>query len=245
MNFQKTLIASVVAAMMFAGCSLGSSSANLGNMNNPPVGTVPPPGDVPPAVVPPEDVPPPAVTPPPEEVPPVTPVTPPRCDMGKTYTGFAGTELTAGRIDGDIGPERSRIKPFTALVGEFPRVLANTPAMLADPSVANTYSITAPRWVSEPVASGVTVYTTYRIAFQGCLTATAAPAQYKTLPSNTTAATECAQWSQKFWSRTATQPEIDACVKVAMVDTMTETTAVRRWAYTCASVMTAAGFTTY
>ena len=237
-NSMKTLTASLVAAMLLAGCSLGSSSANLGNMTNPP-------GNVPPAVVPPDDVPPPAVVPPPTETPPVNPVIPARCDMGKTYTGFAGTELTAGRIDGDIGPERARVKPFSALAGEFPRVLANTPAMLADPSVANTYSITPARWVSEPVASGVTIYTTYRIAFQGCLTVTANPAQYKVLPSNTTAATECAAWSRTFWSRTATQAELDACVKVAMVDTSTETSSMRRWAYTCASVMTAAGFTTY
>jgi len=233
----KTLTASLVAAMLFAGCSLGSSSANLGNMTTPP-------GEVPPAVVPPDDLPPPSDLPPPDEVP-VDPVTPARCDMGKTYTGFAGTELTAGRIDGDIGPERARMKPFSALVGEFPRVLSTSPGMLTDPSVANTYSITPARWVSEPVASGVTVYTTYRIAFQGCLTATATPAQYKVIPSNTTAATECGDWARKFWSRTATQTEIDACVKVAMVDTMTETNSMRRWAYTCASVMTAAGFTTY
>lgn len=234
----KTLTASLAAALMFAGCTLGSSSANLGNMTNPPPGTTPP------AVTPPEDLPPPAIEPPPETVPPeVTP--PPRCDMGKTYTGFAGTELTAGRIDGDMGPERARMKPFTALTGEFTRVLGNTPAMLTDPSVANTFAIVPNRWVSEPVASGVTVYTTYRIAFQGCLTLTGTPAQYNVIPSNTTAATECADWARKFWSRTPSQVEVDACVKVAMQDTTTETNARRRWAYTCASVMTAAGFTTY
>ena len=233
----KTLTASLVAAMLATGCSLGSSSANLGNMN-------PPPSQVPPAVIPPDDIVPPAVTPPGGETP-VTPVTPARCDMGKTYTGFAGTELTAGRIDGDIGPERARMKPFSALTGEFPRVLGNTPGMLADPSVGNTYAILPARWVSEPVASGVTVYTTYRIAFQGCLSMTATPAPYKVIPSNSTAAAECGTWARKFWSRDATQPEIAACVKVAMVDTMTETNAMRRWAYTCASVMTAAGFTTY
>jgi hypothetical protein len=241
MNSQtvKTLTASLVAAMLLAGCSLGSSSANLGNM------TTPPPETVPPALQPPEDLPPPAVIPPPEEIPPVDPVIPARCDMGKTYTGFAGTELTAGRIDGDIGPERARMKPFSALTGEFPRALGNTPAMLTDPSVANTFAIVPARWVSEPVASGVTVYTTYRIAFQGCLAATATPAPYKVVPSNTTAAAECGTWARKFWSRDATQAEIDSCVKVAMVDTMTETNVTRRWAYTCASVMTAAGFTTY
>ncbi len=231
----KTLTASLAAALLFAGCSLGTSSVDVGNMphgQTPPIANTPPPEVVPP----PEELPPPPQTPPPEA---------PRCDMGKTYAGFAGTDLTAGRIDGDIGPERARVKPFTALTAEVPRVLSNTPAMLTDPSVANTFSLTPARWLDEPQASAVTVYTTFRIAFQGCLTVTATPAQYATLPSNTTAATECGSWARKFWSRTATQPEIDACVKVAMVDTTKETDPKRRWAYTCASVMTAAGFTTY
>ena len=110
---------------------------------------------------------------------------------------------------------------------------------------ANTFAIIPARWFIEPEASAVTVYTSFRIAFQGCLTATATPARYATLPSNTTAETECGTWARKFWSRTATQPELDACVKVAMVDTTTETDPKRRWAYACASVMTAAGFTTF
>ena len=230
----KTLTASLAAAWMLTGCSLGNSTVDVGNVPPPPVrpvDTTPPPADIPPEDLPPANVPP--------------PVTAPRCDMGKSYAGFAGTDLTAGRIDGDIGPERARVKPFTALTGDVPRVIGNTPAMLADPSVANTYNITPTRWLDEPQASAITVYTTFRIAFQGCLTATATPTQYATIPSNTTAATECGAWARKFWSRTATQPEIDACVKVAMVDTTKETDPKRRWAYTCASVMTAAGFTTY
>ena len=40
-NTVKSLTASLVAALLFAGCSLGSSSANLGNMTNPPPGDVP------------------------------------------------------------------------------------------------------------------------------------------------------------------------------------------------------------
>jgi hypothetical protein len=56
-----------------------------------------------------------------------------------------------------------------------------------------------------------------------------------------------------MWSRTPTPAEIDACVKVAVTDSVTETpatgarqtTPVRRWAYACASVLTSAGFLTY
>jgi hypothetical protein len=233
----KTLTASLAAALMFAGCSLGSSSADLGNMT--PAPNAPNPIEVVPPVT---ELPPPSETPPTE----TTPTPPaPTCDIGLAYAGFAGTDLTAGRIPGDLGPERGRVKPFTALVGEVPRVLGSTPGMLADPSVANTFGIIPARWDEEAQGSGVGVYTMFRIAFQGCLTATATPAKFAAVPSNTTAAAECGTWARNFWSRTATQPEVDACVKVAMVDTAKETDPKRRWAYTCASVMTAAGFTTY
>ena len=46
-------------------------------------------------------------------------------------------------------------------------------------------------------------------------------------------------------SSSSSQAEVDACVKVAMVDTTKETDPKRRWAYTCASVLTSAGFMTY
>jgi hypothetical protein len=170
--------------------------------------------------------------------------------MGKQYVGFAGTMLEAGRVDNDLGLERSRVKPYTALQGDYQRVLGNNPALVAQS--ATTFGQDAARWLTEPTSSAVTVYSAFRIAFQGCLTVTTnmANTQYQTLPSNTTAATECATWARKFWSRDAVQSEIDACVKVAMVDATREGTnmnpaANRRWAYACASVLSAAGFMTY
>jgi hypothetical protein len=51
--------------------------------------------------------------------------------------------------------------------------------------------------------------------------------------------------TRKFWSRNATPDEIAACVNVATVDASKETDAKRKWAYTCAAVMTSAGFVTY
>lgn len=222
-----------VAATLMTGCTLGSTDVMLGTDKVTPVD---------PNTGLPVD---PAIPVTPE---PVEPVIPPRCDMGAKYVGFAGTMLEAGRIDADMGPERGRVKPYSALTGEYNRVLGNNPALIGQS--ATTFGQDPARWYTEPTTSAVTVYSAFRVAFQGCLTATNTPAQYGTLPTNTTAATECAQWARKFWSRDATQTEIDACVQVAMVDTAkegmnTNPPARRRWAYTCASVLTSAGFMSY
>ena len=92
-------------------------------------------------------------------------------------------------------------------------MLGNNPALVA--GSAATFGQDPARWLTEPTSSAVTVYTAFRIAFQGCLTTTSVtPSAYTTAPSNSTAATECANWARKFWSRDATQPEIDACVQV-------------------------------
>ena len=221
----------LAAAMIFAGCSLGSTDVTFqGNMPTTPVD--PNNGE---PITPTEPV--------PEEPPPAQP----RCDMGKTYTGFAGTMLEAGRVDNDLGVERGRVKPYSALMGEFQRVLGNQPNLIT--GSGSTFGQDPARWSSEPQSSAVSIYTAYRVAFQGCLTATANDTKYASLPSNTTAENECKAWSRKFWSRDAVQAEVDACVKTAMVDTvkegMSDTTARRRWAYTCAAVLSSAGFMTY
>ena len=227
MKTLKTLIVGSLAAVALTGCSLGSSQANLGNIT--PVDPTSPTGPVDPNE--------------PVAVEPVDPIPPPRCDMGKSYTGFAGTMLEAGRVDLDTGVERSRMKPYSSLMGEYPRVLGNTPGLLS--TSATTFAIEPARWLVEQQGSAVNLYQAYRIAFQGCLTATATATQYGVIPSNSTAATECGTWARKFWSRTATQSELDTCVQVAMVDTSSETNARRRWAYTCAALLTSTGFLTY
>jgi len=222
------------AAMVMAGCTLGNTEVKLGNH---PIDQIDPATGLP---IPPED---------PLPTEPVDPVIPARCDMGKQYTGFAGTMLEAGRVDNDMGLERGRVKPYTALVSEYQRVLGNNPALIG--TSATTFGQDPARWLTEPTSSAVTIYTAFRVAFQGCLTVTSvAGSKYATLPTNSTAATECSAWARKFWSRDATQAEVDACVQVAMVDTTkegmnTNPPAARRWGYACASVLSAAGFMTY
>lgn len=171
-----------------------------------------------------------------------------RCALGQTYRGFGGTVLEAGRVDADIGVERQRVKPFSALTTEYARVLNTTPALLN--SSATAFDSAPVRWFMEAKANAVSLYTAYRIGFQGCLTLTNTDARYDVLPSGSTAESECRGWARKFWSRDADANELAACVKTAMEDTVNEgnnapTTPRRRWAYTCAAVLTSAGFLTF
>lgn len=177
----------------------------------------------------------------PEQTGPAAPA--PTCDTGRQYLGFGGTDLAADREQGEVGEESRRPKPFSALSTEFPRVLGSTPAMLAGSE--STFGLVPARWHTEPTLSAVSVYTAFRVAFQGCLTATATPAKYNVAPTDTTARAECTAWAEKFWSRKALDPEIDACVQVIVRDSITETNARRRWAYGCASTLVASDFLTF
>jgi hypothetical protein len=122
-------------------------------------------------------------------------------------------------------------------------VLGNTPASLA--GAATTFGQPPARWYEEPVAGAVSLQTALAIAFDGCLTYTATDAQYGSAPTAATASAVCADMARKFWSRTPASGDIQACVDVAVTGTASETNARRRWAYACASVLTAAGFLTY
>lgn len=165
------------------------------------------------------------------------------CDSGRTYVGFGGIELTADRREAELGLEKARLKPFSALQTEYPRVLGNTPATL-NPA-ESTFGTTPARWFPQPQASAVMMYTAYRIAFQGCVTLVNGPAKYGVEATRDVAISECSAWARKFWSRPALGPEIEACADVIMNETSEETNLRRRWAYGCASVLTASDFLTY
>lgn len=167
----------------------------------------------------------------------------PTCDTGREYVGFGGANLAFDRMPGEVGEESRQPRPFTALASEFTRVLGAAPAMLAGSE--STFGTVPARWHVEPTFSAVSVFTTYRIAFQGCLTHTAQPAKFGVMPSETTARAECATWSERFWMRKALGPELDACVKVVTQDAVVETSARRRWAYGCAATLASADFLTF
>lgn len=165
------------------------------------------------------------------------------CEAGRAYAGFGGQDLTMDRKETDVGLERARTKPFTALQTEYTRVLGNTPALLAQSE--STFGLTPPRWLNKGEPNAVSLYQAYRIAFQGCLTATATGAKYAATPTIETATAECASWAKKFWGRAALTPELEACANVIGVYSTSETQVRRRWAHGCASVLTSSDFLTF
>jgi len=162
---------------------------------------------------------------------------------GVSHKGFGGRDLTSDRAKAPFNSDRVRLKPFSALRGEYPRVLGTTPASLN--GAADTFADASPPWYIEPGASGQTAYAAFAVAFEGCLSYVQNGAAYAAAPTADTAATECSNFAMKFWSRAASNEERAECVAAATTDSTTETNVRRRWAYVCASVLTSSGFLAY
>ncbi|HYX34489.1 MAG TPA: hypothetical protein VE954_15400 [Oligoflexus sp.] len=163
---------------------------------------------------------------------------------GKSYKGFGGVNLSAGRKteiskDGD----RYRVKPYTALSGEYTRVIGAVPASLT--ANAATFAAAPDRWYVDTQASAVTLFTSYRVAYEGALTVAGADTKYAALPTEESATANCTAFARQAWNRLPSPDEVNACKKVALVETAAETDIKARWAYTLASVLTAAGFLAY
>lgn len=159
------------------------------------------------------------------------------------YAGFDSRDLTAGRPVVTLGTDRARMKPFSALQGEYARALGGAPASLA--GAAATFGNPPQRWYEEPLANAVALETAYDIAFDGCLTYTQSAPEFASAPDANSAATQCAAMARKFWSKTPGPQEIQPCVDVATTGATSEPDPRRKWAYACASVLTSAGFLTY
>jgi hypothetical protein len=163
------------------------------------------------------------------------------CKLGAPHVGFALQDFVADRKPGELGLNRRRVKPYSALRSEFLRTLGQVPAGL--PTSAAAFGEVPARWYVEPTAGAISLYTTYTLAFTTCydtMTATA----FSVAPTATSAPLECAKMQRKFWQRTATPDETQACADFTLGLT-TEPVPRRQWAHACASTMTATGFTTY
>ncbi len=170
------------------------------------------------------------------------PTQPGSCQEGVAHPGFDAQNFVADRVQGGIGADRLRVKPYSALRTEFMRTLGQVPASMATSQAA--FGEAPARWYGEPTAGAVSLYTTYSVAFTGCFD-TMADAKYAQAPTAATAAVECAALQRKAWQRTATPDETAACVDLAVSGLATETVARRRWAHACASVLTSTGLTSY
>lgn len=170
----------------------------------------------------------------------------PKCTgdlLGKSYVGFANTKLDDKRANGSIGADRVRMKPYSALKGEYERTIGVTPDSL-DGSEAS-FGRAPDRFAQEPRASAIQLFTAYRVGFDGCLQFVEKDPAFSDAPSADSAAAQCKTMARKFWSRAATDDEVNACAQVALTDSSSEPDPKRRWAYTCASLLSASGFLTY
>lgn len=165
------------------------------------------------------------------------------CDFSYSYEGFGGTRLEAGREDEEVGFDRDRVKPLSALSGEFARVLGKpAPALLSQ--LTSTFGQVPARWYQEPQANAVSLYSSMRVAFVGCVDLTA-NADFDAMPDAANAPAKCAAFARRFWSRSADTEEVQACVDLVTTGTAKETQPRRKWAYACASVLSSAPFLTF
>jgi hypothetical protein len=177
-----------------------------------------------------------------QPVSPGDPTQPGNCAVGNPHVGFGNHDFASGRVEGGIGADRRRVKPYSAIRTEFQRVHNALPPAMAISGAA--YGDVPARWYIEPTAGAVSLYTTYSLAFTGCYDTMTDP-KFTQAPTTATADTECAAMQRRYWQRTATPDEVKACSDLAVTGLTTEPVARRRWAHACASIMTAAGFTTY
>lgn len=161
----------------------------------------------------------------------------------RDYKTFDGSSLTANRVVSQAGIDRRRVKPYSALVTEYPRVLGAAPASLA--GAGPTFGTPPARWYEEPASSAVELKSSLDIAFDGCLTFTASATKYATAPTSATATTECNAMARRFWSRTPTSAQVQSCVTAATTAAAAEPDPRRKWAYACTAVLSSTGFLTY
>jgi hypothetical protein len=183
-------------------------------------------------------------------------------DTMTNYAGLGSKALAAGRVDGKqddkaniVVVDRHRVKPFQTLVDDMHRILgtanqANMDALIT--GSVDSFGAAPARWFSEPQASAITLFTTYRIAFRGCLQYANTVPAWSQQPNATTAAAECSTLAAKAWDSVPSKAEIDACVAVATDETefakvtpTAVTDAKTKWAYACASIFESNKFTSF
>ena len=167
-----------------------------------------------------------------------------QCDFGYSYEGFGGTRLEAGRADEEVGTDRDRVKPYSALLGEYARVFGkpSSPALLQQ--LSSTFGLEPARWFVESEATAVSLYSATRVAFVGCLELTNT-AEFDAMPDANNAPAKCAGFARRFWSRSPEADEVQACADFVTTGTGKEPLARRKWAYACASVLSSAPFLTF
>lgn len=165
----------------------------------------------------------------------------PAACQGKPHIGFANVDFVADRKPGELGADRRRVKPYSAMKSEYTRALGTVPTALAGAAAA--FGDNPARWYSEPVEGAISLNQMYTMSFTTCYD-TMTGTEFQAQPTAATAADQCTKMARKFWQRTPTTDEVTACSDLITGNT-TETVARRKWAHGCAALLTATGFTTY
>lgn len=162
--------------------------------------------------------------------------------QGRSYVGFDSSKLEDTRVNEAGGVNRARIKPYGAMGGEYTRVLGAAPVSLA--SSASSFDDPPARWYAEAALSGVSLNTSFAIAFEGCVAQTAG-ATFAAAPTSDTATKYCTETMRKAWSQSGSPDEISGCVDLATTKLASETDPHRQWAYVCASILSSTHFLTF
>lgn len=164
------------------------------------------------------------------------------CEQKRTYMGFGGP-LGGDRPPIEPSSDRVRMKPFAALAAEYERALGITD--FSTQSYAATFGRAPARWYAEPQASANTVYAAFALAYSACRLKTASGGDYAVAPDATLANRLCNELAHAAWQREPSSDELAACTSYALTKTNPADAPAKRWAYTCAAVLTATGFLTY
>lgn len=167
----------------------------------------------------------------------------------KAYTGLDGKLLARDRDETPSSQDIMRIKPFTALLGDYRRIFGTPPRAAFD--AASTFGVVPPRWFAEPQAGAISLFAAHRIAFAGCVSLMPSHEAWATMPSEEEARSQCTQWGREFWGHPPDTAQRETCVKFVTNDALFSgatppvTNAGERWAAGCAMMLTTEEFLSY
>ena len=155
------------------------------------------------------------------------------------YMGFGQRKLGLDRVEADTSkPNRMRIKPFAVLADEYQRVTGIVPESLA--ASRDRFAPPPNRWFSESERSSLTVIASFNISYEAALKLIEAQPD---LIADKPAAEVCGSFAQKAWSRIPSDDEVTTCVEIASKDA--ELSAIQKWAYALATILSASGFVAF
>ncbi len=167
------------------------------------------------------------------------------CPVGGTsYKGFGNQSLIAGRrTEMPLEGDRYRIKPFSALDGEFRRVLGLSPLNLA--IAASTFADAPARWSIETQTNAVALNTFFKLSFEVALRFTSTDPQWALAPTPESARSTCLNWQRTAWMRNPQADESNLCQSLLLNNALARKEPRLRWAYGLAAVLASSGFIAY